>query len=382
MTISYVTASAVQWGIVVELTDVLMLTIAAPVFQEAIKSVADVMERLDDKLLHDALLSAANVFFPVKTYTARSSLTTADVPSTKMVRRIVAALRLGTTKLGAARPVEGNNYVGCIHEKHVMDFQADVTWDQYAARLNAEALENAVVNKWEGVNWYSSNFFPEYVDIGNATAGDGTKPTLANNTAVTSTVGLNGFTVNFTGSDGNFASAAYFWQVVRRDVYRGIAEGISQGMTLTAVSTNHATVTAPSTAGFVYDVYQGPSAAVTYLVASGLAPSGTVTLFSPALSGILGPAQLNTTSSAAPLVLPGYIFGKDAYAVVDLDNLQTFVTPLTPSDPDPLVQRRKIGAKFMLGQLILQDKYMRTLRSCHGFLRLINGCSRRSARSI
>ncbi|MGH7868005.1 MAG: N4-gp56 family major capsid protein [Candidatus Dormibacteraceae bacterium] len=122
VTISYVTCTAIQWGVVVVLTDVLMLTIAAPVFQEAIKTVAEVMDRLDDKLLHDTLLAATNVFFPVKSYTARSSLTNADVPSTKMIRRLVSSLRLGSTKLGGAKPQEGKMFPAVTHDKHIMDF--------------------------------------------------------------------------------------------------------------------------------------------------------------------------------------------------------------------------------------------------------------------
>ncbi len=373
MTISNVTATAVQWGVVVELTDVLMLTIAAPVFQEAIKNVADVMERLDDKLLHDTLLAATNVFFPVSTYTKRGDLTNADVPSTRMLRRIVSSLRLGTTALGAATPLEGKNWAQVIHVKHEMDYQADTTWDQYAARLNAEALESGIINKWEGCNFYSSNFMPEYVDIGNAVAGDGGKPTLTDNVAVTSTVGLNGFKATASGTGGTFVhSTAYFWLVVRKDKFRGIAEGISQGLTLTTGANGSAdtlsySITTPTSTSYVYDLYQGATSATCYLFASNVAAATATSILAPLITGTLAPAQMNTTSSAAPVVYPGYIFGKNAFAVVDLENLQSFVTPMSASDSDPLVQRRKVGAKFFLGSLILQDKYMARFEAASRF---------------
>ncbi|MGH7868007.1 MAG: hypothetical protein ACREP9_10370 [Candidatus Dormibacteraceae bacterium] len=123
----------------------------------------------------------------------------------------------------------------------------------------------------------------------------------------------------------------------------------------------------PSGTGFVYQIYAGVSASACYLVAQNQTPGASVTLTAVPVSGTLAPAQFNTTSSAAPVIYPGYVFGEDAYAVVDLENIQSFVTPLNASDSDPLVQRRSIGAKFFLGSLILQDKYMARFEAASAF---------------
>jgi N4-gp56 family major capsid protein len=372
VTISTVTATAIQWGIVVILTDVLMLTLAAPVFQEAVRNVSEAMERLDDKLLHDTLLASVNMFYPVKTYTSRGSLTNVDVPSTKLVRRIVSSLRLGTTRLGGAIPLEGKQYAWVIHEKHVMDMQSDTTWDQYAARLNADALETGVVNKWEGCNIYSSNFMPQYVDIGCTTAGTGNYTTaLSSGLALSGTVGTSGFKVTNVASGGAIPDASTMnYIVTRKDLYRGFEEGISQPYTLTSSSgggINSETIVFPTSTSFVYQLYAGTAAGACYLVASNQLGGSTFTLTYVPGSGVLAPAVFNSTTSAAPVIYPGYLFGKDAFAVVDLDNLQAFITPLKAVDSDPLIQRRSIGAKFFLGSLILQDVYMARYEATSAF---------------
>ena len=44
-------------------------------------------------------------------------------------------------------------------------------------------------------------------------------------------------------------------------------------------------------------------------------------------------------------VYPCLVVGKGAYGVGTFQSLQTYLTPATPSDSDPLAQRRKVGAK-------------------------------------
>ncbi|MGH7868006.1 MAG: hypothetical protein ACREP9_10365 [Candidatus Dormibacteraceae bacterium] len=69
---------------------------------------------------------------------------------------------------------------------------------------------------------------PEYVDIGNATAGDGSKPTLSSGSAVVSTVGLNGLKVTNATSGGTITDATdIYYLVTRKDTFRGLEEGIS-----------------------------------------------------------------------------------------------------------------------------------------------------------
>ena len=57
-------------------------------------------------------------------------------------------------------------------------------------------------------------------------------------------------------------------------------------------------------------------------------------------------------------VYPCLVVGKGAYGVGTFQSLQTYLTPATPSDSDPLAQRRKVGAKVAFGSIILQQDAM------------------------
>lgn len=57
-------------------------------------------------------------------------------------------------------------------------------------------------------------------------------------------------------------------------------------------------------------------------------------------------------------VYPCLVVGKGAYGVGTFQSLQTYITPATPSDSDPLAQRRKVGAKVAFGSIILQQNAM------------------------
>lgn len=54
-------------------------------------------------------------------------------------------------------------------------------------------------------------------------------------------------------------------------------------------------------------------------------------------------------------VYPSYIMGRGSYGVSDLQSMQTYVTPRSSSDSDPLAQRIKVGAKVAFGTIILQQ---------------------------
>lgn len=57
-------------------------------------------------------------------------------------------------------------------------------------------------------------------------------------------------------------------------------------------------------------------------------------------------------------VYPCLVLGKGAYGVGTFQSLQTYLTPATPSDSDPLAQRRKVGAKVAFAAKRLQEDAM------------------------
>lgn len=57
-------------------------------------------------------------------------------------------------------------------------------------------------------------------------------------------------------------------------------------------------------------------------------------------------------------VWPTLVIGMGAYGVGDFQTLQTYLTPAVPTDSDPLVQRRTVGAKVAFGTQILEQQAM------------------------
>ena len=64
------------------------------------------------------------------------------------------------------------------------------------------------------------------------------------------------------------------------------------------------------------------------------------------------------TFASTVTVYPALVMGKDAYGVGSFQTLSVLYTPATPSDSDPLAQRRKVGAKIAFGTSILQEDAM------------------------
>jgi N4-gp56 family major capsid protein len=57
-------------------------------------------------------------------------------------------------------------------------------------------------------------------------------------------------------------------------------------------------------------------------------------------------------------VYPCLVLGAGAYGVGTFQSMQTYITPATSSDSDPLAQRRKVGAKVAFGSRRLQEASM------------------------
>lgn len=57
-------------------------------------------------------------------------------------------------------------------------------------------------------------------------------------------------------------------------------------------------------------------------------------------------------------VYPTLVLGADAYGVSTFQALKSYVTPATPSDSDPLAQRRKVGSKVAFAAKILEQDNM------------------------
>ena len=286
------------------------------------------------------------------------------MPNTDLIRQIVANLRQQ-----GAPAYEGGHYVGVVDPFTEMDLTKDATFVNAASYSNIRALYNGEIGMWMGVRWMRSNFLPirSYLP----TVGDtGSQFTAAAATAA-------------PGGTTGFANVALVWEVTRLDPQTGQEITISRAnsITPTAGASLDITGTAAMPAG-TYNFYvslQGSTVPV-YQITLNLAGAptaivvkfvlaGTQTLSSgtgvnapvivvQGLGAVAPPAAPQVgTSGVGPNVHELFVFGKEAFGVVDLGGLSTTITPATATDSDPLVQRRKIGWKQLFKAVVKNPNF-------------------------
>ena len=91
-----------------------------------------------------------------------------------------------------------------------------------------------------------------------------------------------------------------------------------------------------------------------YLSSTGNAASGSVNVGTIPTSGNVAPAA----PASGFTTHFSLIFGKEALSCVELNKIHAYLTPATPSDSDPLVQRRKVGWKTDFKAVITNDNFL------------------------
>lgn len=344
VSISVVQATCEQWGAYVNLSDVAQLTIKHPVMVKAIDLMGYQAAETMDREIINVLLNGTNVTFP-NTITARSSLssTTTDVVTTDMIRVALSGLR----SYGAV-DYDSSSYMGVVDPFVEMDISKDSTFQTAASYSNIKVLQNGEIGQWMGVRWMRSNLIP--VLIGQA-AGTYTTP-----------------------AGGSFAADNYRVTTAYYDINTKFLVGLSQNSAVAFAASDKLTGTTPAgnylfkifvglAAGAAVDVmYQGveTTAGTDYIAAS-----TAFEVLAPPVSG----ASIVGTDIPANMkkVHFSWIMGKEFYTVIDLQKLQTYVTPAQASDSDPLVQRRKAGWKFMFKAVICNQSFGTRLESLSAF---------------
>ncbi len=348
MSIEQVSCTAAQYGMVVTLTDVLQLTMDHPVLQKAVELVKEAMDRLDSEIICEVLLAGTVVQFAnasAGSNDSRDDLAATDVFSTTEIKLAVAQLEFPDDTWGSAPKFSGGKYACILHRKHELDLLNDSLWKDMAIRQDKSALDKGAIMSWMGVDFYITNWGPKFHTLGD--------PALVDGVAVASTVGLDGAVFDSYNGSGSFsASTAYDFKITRRHKHRRFEDGISGVLDIsTGAGEDTFDVTFPTSTSYVYNLYSGTDGGTLYRVAANQAAASVYTVTAPGSSGVVAPVSPATGVN----VYCSWIMGKDAYAVVDLENLDAGITDDSRVGEDPLKQRRKVAAKFFLGGLILAD---------------------------
>lgn len=87
-----------------------------------------------------------------------------------------------------------------------------------------------------------------------------------------------------------------------------------------------------------------------------------------ALNGVRFVESSNVKTFASTVtVYPTLFLGRGAYGISECQTLQTYITPRTASDSDPLAQRQKIGSKIAFSAKRLQEDAMVRVESATSF---------------
>jgi N4-gp56 family major capsid protein len=369
MTLQQVTATALQWGDKITITDVAEMTIKHPLFKKATELLGLQVAETFERNTFNNLMGGTQVNF-VNSRGARASLVAGDVLNSHEFNRITGMLEtLGAprfmgdemtdTKLaadaGGAKaskdPRSMPHYVVVMHTLTVGDMRENQQVSQAWTYSDLNRLYNFELGEWNGCRFCRSNLVPTFT--GNAQINPGIAAT------------------------GNLATGNYFIVVTGQDTQNQYESQIYLVSNTTAVvgPNGSLTVALPSTAGYTWSVYIGTTSTPQNL---GLSASGPITgpLQGQAtqmaggqtvtITGT-GAAQVPPASPAAGItVYPTFVFGRGAYGQVMLDDVK--FTYLKDADKsDVLNQLRIVGWKAMYGTLIQNQSFFARIESTSAF---------------
>ncbi len=361
LAITVVTAQAQQWGGIVTITDVAELTIAHRPLIKAIELLGYQAAETIDREIHNVLSSTSNVFYHGAA-TTRAGMATTSV-SEADIRRVVANLRnngalgMEPAEGGNEDPVLGDNFVAVIDPFIEMDLQTIAGWVSANQYQDAKKIWNGEAGTYAGVRFVRSNHIPTLTRVASVAAP--TVVTAGGSFGAATAAGTIAFVVTGVDTATQYERVIYDATVVALPTLGGAGQSISLRITM------------PTTAGFVYNVYTthgtGPAATAASPAEARLANGGsriaagveaTVTGFNS--SAALVPAALNSGSDGVHLC---YFIGREAYTVVNLENLRSYLTPAQESDSDPLLQRRIAGWKVFFRAVINNNNFLAKLES-------------------
>lgn len=378
LVLAQVSATAQQWGDTITVTDVADMTIKHPLFQKAIELASMAMAETLERNTFVNLLSGTQINY-VNTRGARASIVAGDVLNPHEINRACGALyTIGApqfmgqmeedAKIEAGKPSTGSkdprgmqHYVAIMHPLVEQDMRENSTVVTAWSYSDVNKLYNNELGTWGGVRFTRSNMVPYFLGV--------TAPTTVSNTS-------NGSYAASTAG-GTLATNTYYVQItgsVSQNGYEQRIGLVSTGISVTG-PTGSIAVTVPTVTGFTWNVYVGTVNPPVTLGASTSGPtSGPLAGQAFNLAGgttavitAVGAARVPPAPPAAGVtVFPTFIFGKDAYGQVMLDDPK--FTYLSSADKsDPVNQLRVVGWKVFYGTIILNQQFFMRIESSSAF---------------
>jgi N4-gp56 family major capsid protein len=369
MTIAQVSATALQWGDRVTITDVGEMTIKHPLFKKATELISMQLAETLERNTMNALMAGTQVNY-VNSRGSRGALVAGDVLDTTTVIRTDAALEtLGAPRYmgderadmkidadaggakASSNPRAMPHYAAIIHTLVVADFRQNATVIQAWTYSDLNRLYNYEAGEWSGIRFCKSNMVPSFTGVAQLSGTAGTAGSLA----------TGNYYIIVTASDTQNQYESRIYQVSGAIPVTGPNGSIS--------------VTLPNIVGYTFNVYVGTTASPANLGLSASGPlggplAGQATQLTPNTTVVitaLGLAQVPPAAPATGLtVYPTFVLGRGAYGQVVLDDAK--FTYLKDADKsDPLNQSRVVGWKCFYGTLLENQNFFARIESVSAF---------------
>lgn len=363
-----------QWGDVLTLTDVAVLTTSHPLVEIATQLLADNAQRVIDREVQIVWMAGTNVQYGDSSVTARTSVSAMKVSDTIITRARITLANAGAPPRGSPSKdfvvanadsggslTQGSAYIGIAGPQVIGDIQTAGTsmgtWASVAMYANQKALYAGEVGTWLGIRWVETNFIPVFSRLGNATTAVSSGSAFGTGTTPVVTVVATGGSLTH--------DAVYGFKVTRKSKTRGFEEDISLQHTITmgaTVDTQSVTFNFSSlTSGYIYNLYFDSVAAggsitdaLMSLVVANIEVGTTITVTAVPTSATTAPAGVGTGLT----VYPVYIHGAESCNWVGLQDLQVLTSGDSATTHNPLGLRRTIGYKFMAKAMIRDQTRM------------------------
>jgi N4-gp56 family major capsid protein len=371
MSVTMVTATVLQWGDKITISDIAEMTIKHPMFSIAKELCALAVAETLDRNTYNNLMGGTQINY-VNSRGARANLVAGDVLNLHEINRLYAQLsNLGAPRYmgdeqtnekiaaesggskASADPRGLPHYTAIVHPFVVQDVRENSTFVTASSYSDINKLYNAEIGELGGIRFCESNMVPFWT--GNA------------------------LIQGVAGSAGALATnATYYTIVTASDTQNQYESWITQVSAATSVAGPNGSIaiTLPSTpTGFTFNVYIGTTTSPDNLATTAAGPTtgplqGQATQLAGGQTVILtgiGASQVPPAAPAAGVtVYPTLVFGRGAYGQIMLDDIKyTFLKDADKSDV--LNMLRVVGWKVMYGTILLNQLFFGRIESTSAF---------------
>lgn len=162
ITITNVTATPLQYGDYIEISDVLDMVAIDPVLDEMTDVLGEQASRTLDTIVRDIVVAGTTVQYAA----GRASRITVAAGDNLTVAEIRKAVR--TLKRNNVKPLEGGDYVAIVEPGSVFDLQGDTKWEAAAQYAGSRQIFSGEMGRLYGVRFVETSLAKKFAGAGAA----------------------------------------------------------------------------------------------------------------------------------------------------------------------------------------------------------------------